>query len=51
MDGASAISTVVGIFTKTDPNSVHISWEIVTAVFAGLLIFWLAIWTIDGDET
>jgi hypothetical protein len=43
----AAISTVVGIFTKTDPNSVHISWEIATAVFAGLLIFWLAIWTID----
>ena|SRR5689334_8205966 len=43
----AAISTVVGIFTKTDPTSVHISWEIATAVFAGLIIFWLAIWTID----
>lgn len=43
----AAISTVVGIFTKTDPSSVHISWEIATAVFAGLIIFWVAIWTID----
>jgi hypothetical protein len=43
----AAISTVVGIFTKTDPTSVHISWEIATAVFAGLWIFWLAVWAID----
>jgi hypothetical protein len=42
-----ALAAVVAISTVADPNSVHISWEIATAVFAGLLIFWLAIWTID----
>ena len=43
----AAISTVVGIFTKTEPSAVHISWEIATAVFVGLIIFWVAIWAID----
>jgi hypothetical protein len=43
----AALSTLVGIFTKTDPNSVHVSWEIATAVFLGLSIFWIAIWIID----
>src|SRR5665811_129323 len=33
--------------TKTDPSSVHVSWEIATAVFVGLAIFWIAIWIID----
>jgi hypothetical protein len=42
-----SLAAVVAISTVADPNSVHISWEIATAVFAGLLIFWLAIWTID----
>ena len=45
--GVAAISTVVGIFTKTDPNSVQVSWEIATAVFIGLGVFWIAIWAID----
>jgi hypothetical protein len=43
----AAISTLVGIFTKTDPTSVHVSWEIATAVFIGLAAFWVAIWAID----
>lgn len=43
----TALSALVGIFTKTDPSSVHISWEIATAVFIGLAVFWVAIWAID----
>ncbi|MEA2991838.1 MAG: hypothetical protein QOD40_758 [Alphaproteobacteria bacterium] len=43
----AALSTLVGIFTKTDPNSVHVSWEVATAVFIGLGVFWTAIWAID----
>ena len=45
--GVAALSTLVGIFTKTDPSSVHISWEIASAVFVGLSIFWVAIWIVD----
>lgn len=43
----AALSTLVGIFTKTDPNSVHISWEIATGVFFLLSVFWIAIWAVD----
>jgi hypothetical protein len=43
----AALSTLVGIFTKTDPNSVHISWEVATGVFGLLTVFWIAIWAID----
>jgi hypothetical protein len=43
----AAISTVVGIFTKTEPSAVHVSWEIATAVFVALIIFWIAIWLVD----
>ncbi len=43
----AALSTLVGIFTKTDPNSVHISWEVATGVFSLLTVFWIAIWAID----
>ena len=43
----AALSTLIGIFTKTDPNSVHISWEVATGVFSLLIVFWVAIWAID----
>ena len=43
----AALSTLVGIFTKTDSSTVHVSWEIATAVFLGLAVFWIAIWSID----
>jgi hypothetical protein len=45
--GVAAVSTLVGIFTRTDPASIHISWQIATDVFALLIMFWVAIWTID----
>jgi hypothetical protein len=43
----AALSTLVGIFTKTDPKSIHISWEVATGVFSLLTVFWVAIWAID----
>jgi hypothetical protein len=40
----AALSTLVGIFTKTEKA---ITWEVAALVFAGLLLFWLAIWILD----
>jgi hypothetical protein len=45
--GVAALSTLVGIFTRTDKNSIHISWQIATDVFGLLILFWIAIWGID----
>jgi hypothetical protein len=48
--GVAAISTLVGIFTRTDPasaTSIHISWQIASDVFVLLMAFWAAIWVID----
>jgi hypothetical protein len=43
----AALITLVGIFTKTEPENIHLSWEIATAVLIGLAVFWIAIWIID----
>jgi hypothetical protein len=43
--GVAALSTLVGIFTKTD--SIHVSWQIASDVFVLLIMFWVAIWAID----
>jgi hypothetical protein len=43
----AALSTLVGVFTKTDVTSMHLSWQIATAVFLGLSVFWIAIWIVD----
>jgi hypothetical protein len=43
--GVGALSTLVGIFTKTE--SIHISWQIASDVFVLLIMFWVAIWAID----
>src|SRR5262245_53550618 len=40
----AALSTLVGIFTKTDTA---VTWEIASLVFAGLAVFWIAIWILD----
>jgi hypothetical protein len=37
--GVAALSTLVGIFTRTDKNSIHISWQIATDVFGLLILF------------
>ena len=45
--GVAVVSTIVAVFTKTDPTSVQVSWEIATAIFIGLAAFWIAIWAVD----
>jgi hypothetical protein len=45
--GVAAVSTLVGIFTRTDKSHIQISWQIATDVFGLLILFWIAIWAID----
>lgn len=45
--GVAALSTLVGIFAKTDLGLVQGSWEIAGAAFVALAAFWLAIWVLD----
>jgi hypothetical protein len=40
----AALSTLVGIFTKAETS---VTWEIAALVFAGLALFWIAIWVLD----
>lgn len=47
LGGVAALSTLVGIFTKTDVGNVRGSWEIATGVFGALCLFWIAIWVLD----
>lgn len=45
--GVAALSTLVGIFAKSDPGHFGITWEIALCVFIGLSLFWIAIWILD----
>ena len=45
--GIAAISTLVGIFTKTDPSEFQSDWLIATAIFIALTTFWVAIFCLD----
>jgi len=45
--GVAALSTLVGIFAKTDPSGGNGNWQIATGVFFGLCLFWIAIWILD----
>jgi hypothetical protein len=45
--GVAALSTLVGIFAKTDLGSFSYTWEIAGFVFSGLSLFWIAIWVLD----
>jgi hypothetical protein len=45
--GVAALSTLVGIFAKTDLGSFSYTWEIAGFVFSGLTLFWIAIWVLD----
>jgi hypothetical protein len=47
LGGVAALSTILGIFTKTEPGNVAASWEIAMCVMAGLTVFWIAIWALD----
>lgn len=45
--GVAALSTLVGVFAKTDLGPFSYSWEIAGFVFLGLALFWIAIWILD----
>lgn len=45
--GVAALSTLVGIFAKADLGAFGYTWEIAGFVFAGLALFWIAIWVLD----
>src|ERR1700676_1563476 len=45
--GVAALSTLVGIFAKTDLGHFSYTWEIAGFVFVALAIFWIAIWIMD----
>lgn len=45
--GIAAISTLVGIFTKSQVADIRIDWMIALCMFTGASLFWVAIWCID----
>lgn len=45
--GVAAISTLVGIFTKTGIDNVRIDWLIALCIFTAASLFWVAIWCVD----
>ncbi len=47
LGGVAALSTLVGIFTKTDVGIVKGSWQIAAVAFLLLAVFWVAIWMVD----
>jgi hypothetical protein len=47
LGGVAALSTLIGIFAKSDVGLVLGSWEIAGAAFVVLAAFWIAIWVLD----
>ena len=47
LGGVAALSTLVGVFAKTDLASIKVSWEIAAGVLGALAVFWVAIAIID----
>jgi hypothetical protein len=45
--GVAALSTLVGVFAKSDPGHFGYTWEIAGCVFTALSAFWIAIWILD----
>lgn len=43
----AAFATIAGVLLKTDAVGAPFHWGILSAVFAALAIFWLAIWILD----
>lgn len=43
----AAISTLVGIFTRTDVPNVHLEWLVATFILGALTFFWAAIACLD----
>jgi hypothetical protein len=47
LGAVAALSTLVGLFAKADLGPSGSTWEVAGLVFAGLAIFWAAIWVLD----
>lgn len=45
--GIAAVSTLVGIFTKTGTTDHKIEWMAATAIFVAMACFWIAIFFLD----
>jgi hypothetical protein len=43
----AAFATIAGVLLKGDGGGQDIRWGALTAVFAGLCVFWVAIWILD----
>ena len=47
LGGVAALSTLVGIFTKSETAKVAGTWDIAAGVFGILCLCWIAIWILD----
>jgi hypothetical protein len=45
--GIAAVSTLVGIFTKTGRTDAEVEWMAATAIFVAMGFFWIAIFCLD----
>jgi hypothetical protein len=45
--GIAAVSTLMGIFTKGATTNIAADWQIATAIFIALILFWVAIGFLD----
>lgn len=47
LGAVAALSTLVGLLAKADLGASGSTWEVAGLVFAGLGVFWVAIWILD----
>lgn len=45
--GIAAVSTLVGMFTKTGVTEAKVEWMAATAIFVAMFFFWIAIFCLD----
>jgi hypothetical protein len=45
--GIAAVSTLVGIFSKSGVADIQLDWLVAMAIFIALAFFWAAIWCLD----
>lgn len=47
LGAVAAISTLVGLFTKTATADTHGTWEIAAGMMGTLCVLWVALWVLD----
>jgi hypothetical protein len=45
--GIAAVSTLVGIFAKTESSDAKVDWMAAAAIFVAMALFWIAIFCLD----